>query len=229
MSRRADVAKPTDLLACSVCLTKHPAHEFGLNTQPSGVVYYSFCRAAQRQRSRMATWYTDNGIRRRRYPTHAQVRAAMGNTTPVPAAVKNKSAGHVGQRNSLPRTAELDHALGVIRDHKAQSAGKQGYVYLIVEDLPGGALVYGKVGYSTNPAARVAELQTGNPRKLRLHLSKPGTEADEATIHAKYAHKNVLQEWFTITKELLLEWDAEHQIKPAAQSGGTTQKEVTSA
>jgi hypothetical protein len=140
-----------------------------------------------------------------------------------------KSAGHNGKRQSLPMSEEVAEALGILRDARAARKGKQGYVYLIVEDLPGGALVYGKVGFSTNPPARVAELQTGNPRKLRLHLAKPGTEADEAALHAKYAHKNVLQEWFIITKELLLEWDTEHQIKPAAQSGGQTTKEVTAS
>lgn len=124
-----------------------------------------------------------------------------------------KSAGHTAKRQSLPMDDEVQEALGILRDARAARAGRQGYVYLIAEDLPGGALVYGKVGFSTNPPARVAELQTGNPRKLRLLYSKPGTEADEAALHAKYAHKNVLQEWFLITKELLLEWDAEHQIK----------------
>jgi hypothetical protein len=147
---------------------------------------------------------------------------ANGKGTAAPIVLK--SAGHTGKRQSLPMNEEVQEALGILRDARAARAGKQGYVYLIVEDLPGGALVYGKVGFSTNPQARVAELQTGNPRKLRLAYSKPGTEADEAALHAKYAHKNVLQEWFYITKELLLEWDAEHQIKPAAQSGGRTQR-----
>jgi hypothetical protein len=130
---------------------------------------------------------------------------------PMPAL---KSAGHAGKRASLPRDREVEYALGVLRDARAQRRGKQGYVYLIVEDV----LCYGKVGFSTNPAARVAELQTGNPRKLRLLCSKPGTEADEAALHAKYAPNNVLQEWFLITKELLLEWDVKYQIKPAAQA-----------
>lgn len=133
--------------------------------------------------------------------------------TPAPQL---RSAGHTGKRDSLPSDPEVQAALGVLRDAKGQREGRQGYVYLIIEVNDGGGLTFGKVGYSTNPRARVAELQTGNPRKLRLHLAKPGTLLDEAELHAKYAHLNVLQEWFRLTKELLLEWDAEHYVKEAA-------------
>lgn len=153
---------------------------------------------------------------------------ANGKGVTLPA--KLKTAGHVAPpRRSFDDDPEVQAALGVLRDARAQRRGVQGYVYLIVEELPGGALRYGKVGFSTNPHKRVAELQTGNPRVLRLHLARPGTEADEAALHAKYAHRNVLQEWFHITKNLLLEWDASHQVpNPAAQSGGQTERKVTS-
>jgi len=139
----------------------------------------------------------------------------VNNGGQVPTAKVLKSAGH--KYTKAPVDPQVQAALGVLRDARAQRQGKQGYVYLIVEDLPGGGLRYGKVGYSVNPPKRVAELQTGNPRKLKLHLMKPGTVADEAALHAKYQKYNVLQEWFLITKELLLEWDAEHQVNlPAA-------------
>lgn len=133
--------------------------------------------------------------------------------TPAPQL---RSAGHKGKRSSLPSDPEVRAALGVLRDARGQRRGEQGYVYLVIEVNKGGGLTYGKIGYSTNPQARVAELQTGNPRKLRLHLSKPGTLADEAALHAKYAKQNVLQEWFRLTKPLLLEWDAEHYVKEDA-------------
>lgn len=138
-----------------------------------------------------------------------RTRGGHGATPATPAL---KSAGHRAGRKPMRRDLEIEHALGVLRDARGRARGKQGYIYLIVEVLPGGGLHYGKVGFSTNPPARVAELQTGNPRPLRLHLSKPGTEADEAALHQKYIGDNVLQEWFRITKNLLLEWDAEHQV-----------------
>lgn len=118
-----------------------------------------------------------------------------------------KSAGHGSRRPVLQRDPEVEHALGVLRDARGKAQGRQGYVYLIIEVKPGGGLQYGKVGYSTNPRARVAELQTGNPRPLALHCMKKGTEAVEAALHAKYIQHNVLQEWFSITRELLLEFD----------------------
>lgn len=126
----------------------------------------------------------------------------------APPKRRNRSAGHQRPQRSQQRLPdEVQAALGVLRDHRAQRAGVQGYVYLIIEVLPGGGLEYGKVGYSTNPKKRAAELQTGNPRILRLHATKKGTELDERALHAKYARMNVLQEWFLITKELLLEFD----------------------
>lgn len=119
-----------------------------------------------------------------------------------------RSAGHKRSQRPLVSTdPEYLATLGALRDFRAQKKGKQGYVYLIIEVNPGGGLGFGKVGYSTNPEARVAELQTGNPRPLALHVMKKGTADDEAALHAKYADRNVLQEWFRITKELLLEFD----------------------
>lgn len=118
-----------------------------------------------------------------------------------------KTAGHAGRRQKLSDDPEVAAALGVLRDAKGQRQGKQGYVYCILETAPGGAMQYVKVGFSTNPAARVAELQTGNPRPLKLHAMKEGTLEDERALQQKYIKENVLQEWFRPTKELLLEFD----------------------
>ena len=111
-----------------------------------------------------------------------------------------KTAGHGAQRGSAPRDEEVEAALGVLRDHRAQKRGRPGFVYCITD---GTAL---KVGYSVKPEARVGELQTGNPRVLRLLAKKPGTEADERALHAKYIQDNLLQEWFRPSAELLLEF-----------------------
>lgn len=112
-----------------------------------------------------------------------------------------KSAGHTGRRNSGPRDAEEAAALGVLRDKRAQRQHKIGYVYCITD----GTAV--KIGYSLKPAARVAELQTGNPRPLRLLATIPGTEATEKSLHVKYLRYNVLQEWFRPARALLSEFN----------------------
>lgn len=134
-----------------------------------------------------------------------------------------KSAGH--KRPQRRPAANDPHAARkralraeIRRLEREVAEERQGYVYLAIEDLPGGPLRYGKIGYTTDLDARVAALQTGNPRPLRMLYAKPGTEADEAALHAKYHKYNVLQEWFLITKALLLEWDAEHAV-PSDRKG----------
>jgi acylphosphatase len=109
---------------------------------------------------------------------------------PVPRA-KLKSAGHKApQRSRLSDDPEVKAALGVLRDARAQRKGVQGYVYLISDGT-----AY-KIGYSTNPEKRVAELQTGNPRVLRLVAKMKGTESDEKALHTRFHYANLVQEWF---------------------------------
>lgn len=109
--------------------------------------------------------------------------------------------GHATRpKDELP--SEVQDALGVLRDHKAQRAGRQGYVYCIGERANSN-IGYVKIGYSVNPEARVGELQTGNPRVLYLLAKMPGTEADERALHARFAHKNVVGEWFHGTYDVI--------------------------
>lgn len=104
-----------------------------------------------------------------------------------------KSAGHTGKRITMPRDEEVEMALGIIRDHRAQQEGKQGWVYLIGVELDPYAV---KIGYSTNVPVRLRELQTGNPRKLFLLGSFEGTKEDERRIHFTYIEDNLYGEWF---------------------------------
>lgn len=140
-----------------------------------------------------------------------------------PAKPALKSAGHArGTRSRLSDDPEVEAALGVLRDARGRRRGNQGYVYCIWEYKDGGGMEYVKVGFSTNPQARVAELQTGNPRPLKLISMKEGTLEDEAALHAKYIKENVLQEWFRPTKELLLEFDLDSEGKPFDQRVAST-------
>lgn len=131
-----------------------------------------------------------------------------------------KRAGHsVTRTTPVARDPEVEAALGVLRDFRAQRRGVQGYVYLITDGE------YVKIGYSVNPPKRVAELQTGNARVLSLLGTIKGTEQDERALHAKYAHLNVLQEWFELDSAILAEFGADVN-QPAAESGGQP-KEAT--
>lgn len=122
------------------------------------------------------------------------------NGNPVGYTAALAVAGHKYSNPSVPRDEEVEAALGILRDHRAQRRGAQGYVYGITED---GAGEFIKIGYSVNPQKRVAELQTGNPRKLVLLGYKKGTESDEKSLHQKYIKDNVLQEWFKVSPALL--------------------------
>jgi hypothetical protein len=132
----------------------------------------------------------------------AQDRCDYINTGGVATPATLRSAGHSGRRRTRVIDEEERAALGVLRDKRAMRSRqvKQGYVYCITD----GTAV--KIGYSLKPEARVAELQTGNPRPLRLLATQKGTEADEKALHVRYLHLNVLQEWFRPTNKLLSEF-----------------------
>lgn len=111
-----------------------------------------------------------------------------------------KSAGHEFEQDSSIDDPEYA-AWGVIRDFKAQREGRQGYIYLITDSE------YVKIGYSVNPKKRVAELQTGNARLLRLLATIEGTPQDERDLHIQFIEHNVLQEWFEIEDSILSHFD----------------------
>lgn len=122
----------------------------------------------------------------------------------ISAPARLNTPGHERRNPNKQYDEEVAAALGVLRDHRAQRRGRQGYVYCIGEGPTGGWAV--KVGYSVKPEARAGELQTGNPRTLHLLGKFEGTEADERALHAKYVKYNLIGEWFVATPELLGEF-----------------------
>lgn len=122
--------------------------------------------------------------------------------TPAPQV---KRAGHSGGRTKAAVPQEVQEAQEIIRRWRAvQRRDTQGYVYCIAEAE--GLHPRVKIGYSDDPAARVPELQTGNPNKLFLLSYFKGTEADEKALHQKYIEDNVLAEWFRPSDALLSEF-----------------------
>jgi Meiotically up-regulated gene 113 len=144
-----------------------------------------------------------------------------GQATPATPALK--SAGHKRTvinvvNQASPELQKLREELRELERAERVQRGSQGYIYLIGETfgraffdatLDKGELVADtavKIGYSDAPDARIAMLQTGNPRKLVLLGTIEGTLDDERALHAKYIKDNVLQEWFRPTQELLSEF-----------------------
>lgn len=147
--------------------------------------------------------------------------------TPAPAL---RSAGH--KRSATPATRkdfskqqELDRLRKRVRALEAlKREGSQGFLYLIGMEFQtlypsteaGKVYIWThavKIGWSEAPDARIASLQTGNPQKLVLLATKPGTLDDERALHAKYLPDNVLQEWFRPTMALLLEFGLRQTLR----------------
>jgi hypothetical protein len=60
-----------------------------------------------------------------------------------------------------------------------------------------------KIGFSDNPAKRLAQLQTGQPQRLRLLATIPGDARREREIHARFARHRRQGEWFAPAPEIL--------------------------
>lgn len=54
-----------------------------------------------------------------------------------------------------------------------------------------------KIGYSTDPEARVRALQPGHPERLVLRRSFPGGSLEEAALHRIFARYRLQGEWFS--------------------------------
>lgn len=76
------------------------------------------------------------------------------------------------------------------------SAQTTGYVYAITD---GTAVKLGKS--ADHPTLRLATLQTGNPRRLRLVAYTIGLK--EQVVHKLFRRDRLLGEWFRITARLL--------------------------
>lgn len=142
----------------------------------------------------------------------------------IPVSSPLNTAGHGSLRDSVERDAEVEAALGVLRDAKAQRAGRQGYVYLIGVKGDGFGV---KIGYSVKPEARVGELQTGNPRVLQLLASMPGTLEDERRIHSDFIDDNLVGEWFQPSEALLGEFGLDFDAWVHSIYGSVTEPEGT--
>lgn len=79
---------------------------------------------------------------------------------------------------------------------KVRRMTKDGFVYAAVD----GALV--KIGFTKNPAARLRNLRTGAAGNLAFYVLKPGSKADEAALHRRFANAHVAREWFERAAEV---------------------------
>lgn len=60
-----------------------------------------------------------------------------------------------------------------------------------------------KIGYATNVADRIRELQVGNPTPLQLLGVMPAARPDEKRLHGQFAQTRIVGEWFQATPVLI--------------------------
>lgn len=59
-----------------------------------------------------------------------------------------------------------------------------------------------KIGHTTGDAEhRLSGLQTGNPFRIELVGTVPGTLSQERNLHYRFAHKRERGEWFKLSQE----------------------------
>lgn len=59
-----------------------------------------------------------------------------------------------------------------------------------------------KIGYTaSDPAKRIKSLQTGNPSRIELIGTVPGSYEEEDRLHVRFAAKRVSGEWFALDDE----------------------------
>lgn len=93
------------------------------------------------------------------------------------------------------------------------------FVYFVQEGSDGAI----KIGYARGVASRLALLQAGNPRPLRLLAAIQGARSVEYELHARFAYLRLFGEWFSPGSELVdfISGLADQAIAPAAPAGGS--------
>ena len=61
---------------------------------------------------------------------------------------------------------------------------------------------YCKIGWTSDLAARLPKLQTGNHLPLKLLAAIPGTRAEEGSLHQRFARDRASGEWFALSLAL---------------------------
>lgn len=84
-----------------------------------------------------------------------------------------------------------------------------------------------KIGQSDNPWRRKEQLQTGNPRSLRIITAALGSSKLETQIQNQFSEQHVRGEWFRINDDLELRMAMMHKYGSPGRVGWQTRKAVS--
>lgn len=100
------------------------------------------------------------------------------------------------------REAHMKEQAAAFRQQRLERESRvtaKGHVYFIQQG-DGGSI---KIGYSKNPAQRLASLQTGHSESLHMRAIAPGSMAQERALHDRFSHLRVSGEWFRPDEDLV--------------------------
>jgi hypothetical protein len=110
-----------------------------------------------------------------------------------------RQARHGGRTDAKPLSTKAKEEL---RERREEAAGTPSMCYLLGMEGDRTAV---KIGSSTNVYRRMAQIQAGNPRKLKVLGLLPGGEAKERELHKKfmrYHRPEFIGEWFAVAPEI---------------------------
>lgn len=81
--------------------------------------------------------------------------------------------------------------------------GKLGWIYFIANHADDVV----KIGFASDCANRLSDIQTGNHNRLLLETSVPAYRAAEQLIHERFAEYRIRGEWFRLVWEIETFWD----------------------
>ncbi len=105
-----------------------------------------------------------------------------------------------------------------------------GYIYMVLNADKTAA----KVGFTTNPYSRLAQLQSANDRPLSMEFSVPASKDVEAELHRLFDYSRVRLEWFSdieAIEQAFCALEQEHADRQIARDfyGSTARVELSPA
>lgn len=181
-------------LHCSICDTWKPARFFGTKEHNSAKPrYHNFCLTCNTLRNSLREKVGGKQI----FPSYQQVREALGKGLTFAGVLNQARHGHTQPVKPLSTAAREE-----LRERREESEGRPSMCYLVGMEGDNSAV---KIGHSTNVYRRMAQYQSGNPRKLMVLGLLPGGEQKERELHRKfmsYHSDEYVGEWFARVPEI---------------------------